>query len=359
MDISKVDKNFAVNGVTEQDVEWFDISAAPFSIHGVFYDENRQSYWRMPKTTADTVSEGVAWLAQFTAGGRVRFATDSPYVAVKAVLPTCIGIMPHMPFVASHSFSLYVDKRFEGIYSANVHEFVRAEKEGAFAFSAIRYKKPALHDCDVYFPLYGGVNKLYIGLKKGSALQPATPYTYTKPVVFYGSSITQGGCASHTGNDYVSLVSRILDTEFINLGFSGSAKGETQIAKYLASLDASVFVLDYDYNANNAEMLQKTHYPLYETVRKQNPNTPIIFMSKPDFDYDTASDCRRSIILQTVARAKAAGDENVWFIDGQTLWGKDERDACAVDTCHPNDLGFYRMAKAVQPLLKEALEKTK
>lgn len=80
-------------------------------------------------------------------------------------------------------------------------------------------------------------------------------------------------------------------------------------------------------------------------------------MSKPDFDYDTASDCRRSIILQTVARAKAAGDENVWFIDGQTLWGEDERDACAVDTCHPNDLGFYRMAKAVQPLLKEALEK--
>jgi hypothetical protein len=126
--------------------------------------------------------------------------------------------------------------------------------------------------------------------------------------------------------------------------------------EYLSNLNASVYVLDYDYNAPNAEYLRNTHYPLYETIRKGNPNAPIVFMSKPDFDYDPESAERRDVIYDTYCKAKAQGDNLVWFIDGEKMYGDFERNACAVDTCHPTNLGFYKMAKYIAPVLKEVLE---
>ena len=132
--------------------------------------------------------------------------------------------------------------------------------------------------------------------------------------------------------------------------------GEKAMAEHLASLDASAFVLDYDYNAPNAEHLQATHYPLYERIRSTHKDTPILFISKPDFEYDGQSAKRRAVIIETYEKAKANGDKNVAFIDGETLFGTFGRDGCTVDTCHPNDLGFYRMAETVYPVLKALLK---
>ena len=127
--------------------------------------------------------------------------------------------------------------------------------------------------------------------------------------------------------------------------------------KYLASLSPSVFVLDYDYNAGDVQGLLDTHYPLYEKIRNAHPTTPIIFISKPDFEYDAISADRREVIYNTYCKAKQSGDNLVWFIDGETLFGTHGRDDCTVDTCHPTDLGFSRMATVIYPVLKEALEK--
>jgi hypothetical protein len=219
-------------------------------------------------------------------------------------------------------------------------------------------RERGLRDIELYFPLYNGVYELYIGVKEGSVLESALPYPNAKPVVFYGSSITQGGCASHAGNDYISVLSRRLNFDFINLGFSGSAKGEPVMAEYLAGLQAEVMVLDYDFNSPTEETLKQTHYPLYETIRKAQFNTPIIFMTRPNFYYDPMA-CipRRAVIHQTYLRAKEQGDHQVAFIDGETLLGKDDWFMCTVDNCHPNDLGFYRMAERVEPVLKAFLDK--
>ena len=188
------------------------------------------------------------------------------------------------------------------------------------------------------------------------------PYKTQKPVVFYGSSITQGGCASHSGNEYDHMLSRWLSTDFINLGFSGNAKGDAKFAEYIAGLDMSVFVMDYDYNAPNAEHLQATHLPFYEIIRKAQPNLPIIFISASNTEYLQDSDKRREIIFNTYKTAKKRGDKKVWFVDGATIYGKggvDGRNECTVDGIHPNDMGMYRMAKAIYPVLKKALKKSK
>lgn len=204
-------------------------------------------------------------------------------------------------------------------------------------------------DYTINFPLYDGVKELYIALKKGAVILEPTPYSHSVPVVYYGSSITQGGCASRPGNSYEAIISRRLDVDYRNLGFSGSGKAEDLMAQYLADLEMSIFVCDYDYNAPDVEYLEKTHLPLYRAVRSKQPNVPIIFVSAPDILMDPETFVpRREVIRRTYTIALEEGDRNVYFIDGAELFDGDDWDSCTVDGCHPNDLGFYRMAMRIE-----------
>lgn len=357
MDIAQIDENFKLpspNG--ETDIEWLNANQAPFDLRGVFYSEEEKLYRRLPKDVADATNVGVAGLSKHTAGGRVRFITNSPYVAIKCVIPANLP-MNHMPLSGSHGFSIYADGKFAGFFPPNIADIAKATT-ATIAFQGIRYfPLHLLQDMCIYFPLYNGVCELYIGIKKGSTVQTPTPYPMEKPVVFYGSSITQGGCTSRPGNDYVALLSRKFHFDFINLGFSGSAKGEQIMADYIAGLHPAVFVLDYDHNAPNVEHLQQTHYTMYYTFRKENPNVPIVMATKPDFDNDPNAAKRRAIVYETYAKAKKNGDKLVYFVDGEKLFQTDGRDGCTVDGCHPNDLGFYRMADTIAPTLQKALKK--
>ena len=196
-----------------------------------------------------------------------------------------------------------------------------------------------------------------LGFMPESSIEPTTKYEIPKPILFYGSSITQGGCASRPGNAYTHFLGRAVDAEIINLGFSGNGRGEIIMAEQIASLDLSVFVMDYDHNAPDAEYLKATHEPFFKYIRERHPQLPVIFVSKPDIDNDiTNASIRKGIIYETYKNALENGDKNVWFVDGFKLFGDNNRDACTVDGCHPNDLGFYRMAETILPALKEALK---
>ena len=109
-------------------------------------------------------------------------------------------------------------------------------------------------------PLFNEIYELYIGVEKGSSLVSHNDYRIEKPVVFYGSSITQGVEASRPGTSYESVISRNIDCDYINLGFAGCAKGEEEIAEYISEIDMSAFIMDYDHNAPDSEHLKKTHY---------------------------------------------------------------------------------------------------
>lgn len=361
MNISDFDKNFKLPEINEKDIVWRNALDEPFSLHGIYYDKTENRYRRMPSDVSKTVSDGVLWATSCTAGGRLRFKTNSPYVAIKCIFPPS-GAMNHMTIVGMNGFSLYGDGQYVQMYTPEFTSLLDCSGVKK-AFSGIRYfLTEGEHETELYFPLYNGVYELFIGLKEGCSLEKPREYKHPKPVVFYGSSITQGGCASRPGNDYVSMLSRKLDTDIINLGFSGNAKGEKTMADYLASLDASVFVMDYDYNAPSTEHLQVTHYPMYRKIRDRHPDTPVLFITKPDFGMESnpiiraQAGARREVVRSTYNKAMEEGDKNVAFIDGETLFGTDERDACTVDGCHPNDLGFYRMATTVYPVLKKLLD---
>ena len=155
----------------------------------------------------------------------------------------------------------------------------------------------------------------YFRLTEGALLERA-PYAVGKPVVFYGSSITQGGCASRPGNAYPALLSRRLSMEYVNLGFSGNARGEGSMARHIAALNPAAFVMDYDHNAPTPEYLRETHCRLYTTIREKNPDIPYIMLSRPDFTTHPEKDSieRRRVVEDTFRYARAQGDKHVWHM---------------------------------------------
>ncbi len=350
MGIEKLDKNFAIKAnVDKEDIVWHSLTEECFDIYGLYNPKNGEELRRMPRDIAEKVSDPVAVLCRNTAGGRVRFRTDSPYIAIR-IYYEVLENMPHMPRSGSSGIDLYC-------YENGEYRFLKNAMPAAYdknGYERLVYQKnQGMSDFLIHLPLYNDVLKLEIGLQVGCKLENGAKYRDVAPVVYYGSSITQGGCASRPANAYENMISMMLDVDHINLGFSGNAKGEPAMADYIGGLNMSVFVLDYDHNAPNVAHLENTHYAFYQRFRSHKPDTPVIMVSRPDTDsLELSPEARKEVIKRTYERALAQGDRNVFFIDGATLFGTDFRGECSVDGCHPNDLGFYRMAKIIGEAVK-------
>lgn len=353
MRIDQLDENLRIEtNITEPDLVWINVLQEPIQLCGVFYDKKLGCFLRMPDDIAETVSEGVRKLNHYTAGGRIRFRTDSSCIAIRAEMENN-ELMSHITLIGQSGFDLY--HRLPGGEDLYLDSF-RPPMGMTSGYSSLVMTEGGLRDYTINFPLYDGVKKLYIALKQGSVLEAPTPYLHRKPVLYYGSSITEGGCASRPGNSYQAILSRRLDTDHLNLGFSGNGRAEPEMAQYLAGLDVSVFVCDYDYNCRSTEHLWQSHKPLYETVRKAHPKLPIILISAPTIIKKPKQfEERRRAVKATYDWAVAQGDKNVWYIDGAELFAGECWDSCTVDGIHPNDFGFYRMAMRIEKTLKPIL----
>ena len=353
--IEKVDKNFTVGtAIDKTDIKFYDVKDEPFKIYGIFYEGDR--WRRMPEAVAKTVSDGVYSLHANTAGGRVRFKTDSPYIAISAKMPL-IYRFSHFTLVGSSGFDLYLNGAHQGSFRPpfNMEDGYEAIREG-YDWMIDYGPHGEVRDVEINFPLYSDVSELYIGVSENSKILPPDPYKIERPVVYYGSSVTQGGCASRPGTSYQAFITRELSVNHVNLGFSGNAKGEVEIAEYIKGLDMSAFVYDYDFNAPDLAHLEATHERMFKIIREANPTLPIVIMSKAKYNLDETNLKRLACIKRTYENAKAAGDENVYFIDGRELMAFAGKEG-TVDTTHPTDFGFFSMAKRLSPVLKEILFK--
>ena len=348
MKISEIDKNLKVEtSIERDDIVWFSPKEAPFTLHNFSELEKDMSYHRMPDDVAKTINPGVAALNFHSAGGRVRFKTNSPFVAIKTK-QRVDRQLPHMARTGQSGFDLYDE---QGFVAAFIPPY--SIKDG---YESLKNTHGGEHTYTINFPLFDVVDELYIGFSKDATLSPPDDYKHSKPIVFYGSSITHGACASRPGSSYEALISRELDTDFINLGFAGNAKAEIQMAEYIATIDTPIFVFDYDWNAESLKELEEHHYPFYKKYRELKPNTPIVFVTRPDFTIYDEAPARRDLIKQNYEKAKSEGDKNVYFIDGETLFAGPHRDNCTVDGGHPTDLGFFRMSQVIGAVLKDILK---
>lgn len=341
-DISKIDKNFVINShFQKEDIRFFDAKNTPFKIYGVFWADGQ--YRRMPETAAKKVSDEVHRLHVRTAGGRVRFVTDSKCVAISAKMGPAIKVS-HFTLAGTSGFDMYVG-------SEHAHTFMPPQSMENGYEGIAELGTNELREITINFPLYAEVHELFIGLEKDAVLKEASPYKNEKPIVYYGSSITMGGCASRAGTCYQNIVSRQFDCDYINLGFSGSALGEDEMTDYIKSLDMSAFVMDYDHNAPCAEHLEKTHEKMFLSVRENHPELPIIIMARPQFRLGANDRKRQKIIEATYANAIAKGDKNVYYITSAQLTELCKGEG-TVDGTHPTDFGFASIAKALCDVIR-------
>ena len=353
--IAEIDKNLVIETSFEREGLVFKSALEePFKIYGIYHDGKQ--FRRIPQDVADKTNDGVARLCKNTAGGRIRFTTDSPYIAIKVILPH-ETLFSHMALAGVAGFDLYVKENgrytskktflppynFEDSYEG-VYDFTDGEGE---------------RDITLNFPLYNSVYQLYVGIKEGCVLKASPEYKYDKPIVYYGSSITQGGCASRPGSSYQAVITRKFDVDHVNLGFSGNGRAEKAIVDYIAALDMKVFVMDYDYNAPTVEYYAQTHEPMFRTIREKNPDLPIVIMTRPRSKYSLNEQeyARIDIARTTYENALAAGDKNVYFIPGYELMDGIADDEGCVDMCHPTDLGFYSMAQRLSSELEKIFVK--
>ena len=352
-----LDKNMIVNKtIGDVDVVWYDVRKAPFEIYGLYNPQQEAWFHRLPMDVAAATSEAVERLSQESAGGRVRFSTNSPFIAIRATYRV-VGRSTHLTMVSSAGFDLYLDGEFGSRY---LKEFrMPLDMENSYEQIFQLKEVPGMHAFTINFPVHSVVETLEIGLAPDAQVDEGKKYRALDPIVFYGSSIVHGTAASRPGYIYENFVARMLDMDYLNLGFSGNAKGEQVLSDYMATLPMSVFVCDYDHNAPNPEHLENTHYPIYETIRKLNPTVPYIMITRPNYFTngnweDTLK--RRDVVMRSYLKARESGDKHVYFIDGTAFFADAQVYDCTMDHIHPNDTGFMKMGETIAVLIRHILE---
>ncbi len=322
-------------------VKWIKFDTGNYDIYGV-----DKSFHRLPENFAKTVSEGVLNNSKCPAGGRIRFATNSQNIYIKALMKNTRGI----------GFDLYRIENGTEIFAAGFRNPEYFICDGEFEANAKVSKDKKIHFYTLNFPYFGEIEDFKLGIDDGTVLEKGEKYANEKPAAFYGSSITHGAWTSRPGCGYIPMISQKYNLNYLNFGFAGSAKGETPLIEYIAKLDISAFVSDYDHNAYDIELLKATHLNMYKTVRKFKPDIPYIIITRPDYWKEPEeNDKRNKIIYATYEYAKQNGDERVYYIDGKNLFSGEYYHNCTKDGCHPNDLGAYRMAQRIGPTVAKAL----
>ena len=326
---------------------------ARLTVNGLaWFDEDKLALRRLPFRLKESFRPPVWSLAQQPSGGRIRFKTDSARIGIRAQNPDTSG-MHHMTTIGQSGFDIYVNNEYMG--SAWPDKTGNIVKEWAIG------KNRALRDITIYLPLYKSVTINEIVLESNAKIEPPAPFALNKPIVYYGSSITQGGCASNPGMSYQAQVSRWLNVDFINLGFSGNGLGEPAVADIVSEIDAACFVLDYWGNPS-PQVFQETLPHFVETLRKKHPRTPI-FVTGPYFmpsetltgQNEGALAGKRKIANEFVEKQRRAGDKFISYVDGLEMLSR-EHAYGLVDAVHCNSLGFYFCAQGLEPHLRKALK---
>jgi hypothetical protein len=285
----------------------------------------------------------------------VQFRTDATTIHADHLVTSPGLAMPHMPATGVSGLDLYARDdddqwRWVAVTRPNNQHMEVAMVSGL---------RPGTRDYAVYLPLYNGTESLKIGVPAGNKFEPVAP-RMQKPIVFYGTSITHGACASRPGMPHPAILGRRFDQPTINLGFSGNGKLEEEVGRFLIELDPAAYVLDCLPNMAAAEISART-IPMVKQLRAAHAGVPIVLVEDRTYpaSWILASQQQRNDTSRLAFKAayqtmQDDGIENLYYVDGNTLLATDGDDT--TDGSHPSDLGFFHQANAIEPALRAALK---
>lgn len=338
------------------ELQWHDVST--WGVEGKGWSETRKFYDRLPARAEGVVRPEVWDLSRMATGMAARFETDAREIHARWRLTLDRMALPHMPASACSGVDLYAEDHGQ---MPAAWRWVASSKPESFP----EVEQRLVGDLDsgersymLYLPLFNGVESLEIGVPRGSGFTPVPPRG-GRPIVYYGTSIAHGASASRPGMTHVAILGRRLDVPILNLGFSGNGRMEPEVATFLAELDASLFVVDCLPNMDGALVGERAE-EFVRILRKRHPDTPIVLVE--DRTYANARwvkslrdrhEASRRALRTAYQHISGGGDEQLVYVKGEGLLGKDGEDT--VDSSHPTDLGFVRLADALQSVLEGLL----
>jgi len=332
---------------------WYDITEWGVEGRG-WEDEARARFFdRLPAAAQADVTPVIWNLSRDSTGILSRFQTDAAAIHVRLRLRSGHLAKPHMPASGASGVDLYARD------DAGSWRWVAATKPESqeIELPLIAGLAAGAREYAVYLPLFNGVESLEIGVPADASFMGLEPRS--RPIVFYGTSITHGACASRPGMTHVAILGRRLDRPVLNLGFSGNGTMDAAVGDLLGRLDAACFVIDCLPNMNAAAVRQRC-VPLVRSLRAARPTTPIVLVEDRRFTNawitpakQAFHDDNHAALREAFASLEREGIDNLWYVSGDSLLG-DDGDG-AVDASHPNDLGFARQADAFEPILRAAL----
>lgn len=336
-------------------VEWHSTDDLPLLGKAVDDASTSNRYQRIPDSLLQTVRGGaLAGLGRNSAGMALRFAAKTGRIDVKWHSPFKT-LMNHQTPTGSRGLDLYT------LQPDGTWTFVNSARPNVFDHNStanvISNMDPVMREYLLYLPLYDGVDSLFIGLDPGAALLQPSDYLHAeKPIIMYGTSILQGGCANRAGMAHTNILERRLNREVINLGFSGNGQLDLEIARVIAAVpDPGLIVLDFVPNVNEAQ-IDTLMIPFFEIIRSAHPDVPFLFIEDPNFPhkrFDNAArrqvDTRNAMMKERYEKL-AAKYGNLHYLPADHLIGTDNE--ATVDGIHFTDLGFLRFADLLEPIVR-------
>jgi hypothetical protein len=329
---------------------WHDVR--DWGVEGRGFDDTERYFDRFPARARKIVRPDVWKLSRHTAGMSVRFETDATEIYIRYETAGESLAMPHMPATGVSGLDLYFR---DGQAWRYVDTY---QPRSAAATSRLAWDlEPGRRRCLIHLPLYNGVNLLEIGIPPGAVFEPIAPRKL-KPIVFYGTSITQGGCASRPGMAFTNILGRRLDRPILNFGFSGNGRMEVEVVGFLAEIKPAIFVFDCVANTPTASLAERIA-PCVKIVRESHPSVPILLVGArvwpnafvlPKLRAEYAT---KETILKSAYDKLRETDPNIHHRSGQDLIGADGE--ATVDGSHPTDLGMLRYADALEGDLRRLL----
>lgn len=318
-----------------------------FTIIGKFHNE--KNYVRLPLKYKNSVRPEVWDLSQNSAGISIRFRSNATDIKIKWTVMDEVSF-PHMALTGIRGVDLY----------ANVNgtwQFIQTgrPKDKTSEYVMLEKGEPVYREYLLNLPLYDGVESLFIGVNADADIsKPIEQFLLSnKTVVYYGSSIAQGGCASRPGMAFTNILSRKLDRSFINLGFSGEGTFDESVGEAICEVDAALYVIDCNPNTN-PELIYERAVKLVQQLKKNRPEVPVLLVENFLFDKsyfmpEKMSDeiLKRTELKKAYESLKKSGITNLYYQTGEGLTGNDHE--ATVDGVHPTDLGMFRIAEFLFP----------
>ncbi|MDD2961042.1 MAG: SGNH/GDSL hydrolase family protein [Muribaculaceae bacterium] len=343
--------------VSGADLKYCD--AAEFPLIGKGTTATSIRYTRLPDSL-ENISRKAVWnLGRNTAGLAVRFASNSTAIGAKWT-SWLEREMNHMTPTGIRGLDLYCLQQ-DGTWTFVNSGRPRVNKKSTETV-IISDMIPEMREYMLYLPLYDGVDSLYIGIDSTAVIEApkaALPVS-RRPIVFYGTSILQGGCASRPGMAHTNIIERKLNRETINLGFSGNGQLDYEIAEVMAAIDAGMYILDFVPNASVKQMDEQMER-FYRIIRARRPEVPILFIEDPLFPHMRFNKVvERKVLEKNEAlrrnydKLKQAGEKNIYYLKADKILGDDHEST--VDGNHFTDLGFAHYADLLIPIIKKHLK---